>query len=780
MTSSKWNPAARALTWGAAAVVIFSSAMVGLSHAHAAGTPPWTNVQTLSTTTTRSYDPVSIAVTPDGSKQIVVWESTDSGVRTIKSASATLTGGVALWGSTATVATLTASDGRPNIVLSWDGTRATAVWQDQSGDFEKIRSASATISGTTQTWGDASDVNTSNNGIAEVPKVALSAGGDLAVVTWYALISGQYKIMARAAGISGTSQNWEAAEQVLTGFPSGWDAYRPAIDMNDSATGATVAYYAANYALTPNEGGVYSNSATITSGTFPLYIPTVSWGSTGIVNIPGSGGVANDVDVALSNGGLTAIATWTANGSPASVQTNIASIAGNTATWGAVVTLSDPGDSAGSSQVAISNDGSRATAVWSQQTGSNTYVARARSATIAGTTGTWDVATDLSAASGSANSPDVAVSGNGQLATAVWAYASGTNSVNVIQASNAYLNGSTMSWSSRVDLSASSATPAANPSDPYGGFTPQLGLSSDGLVASTVWGWQSGASFSVQTVKANGTCTQSWDGSTQCLPGAPTSASVTAGDSSASLSWTAPADPYGYGITGYAYILFDPSNNSVVRSWTSTGSTATSTTISGLTNGMTYVANIASINAFGQGSSAATSPLFTPSAAPVPGPGPQPSQATTTPAQQIPATPAIPIASPSTSTAVAGVPDNPPVGQVVTPGLRLVSAEVADSAQPRLVKRDLGSTLKTAPIVDAATRVPVSLVTQGLSSNTLYQVKVKVGKSYVDLGGAVTDTNGVAQLPVFQSARAGTVTVALVDPLTGSTTYLKVKFTRGT
>jgi hypothetical protein len=184
MTSSKSNPAARALTWGAAAVVVVSSAMVGFSHAHAAGTPPWTNVQTLSTTTTRSYDPVAIAVTPDGSKQIVLWESTDSGVRTIKSASATLTGGVALWGPTATVATLTDDSSRPNVALSWDGTRATAVWQDVPGTNQLIKSASATISGTTQTWGTPSDVNTSANDLAEVPKVALSAGGDLAVVTW--------------------------------------------------------------------------------------------------------------------------------------------------------------------------------------------------------------------------------------------------------------------------------------------------------------------------------------------------------------------------------------------------------------------------------------------------------------------------------------------------------------------------------------------------------------------------------------------------------------------
>ena len=179
--------------------------MVGLSHAHAAGTPPWTNVQTLSTTTTRSYDPVAIAVTPDGSKQIVLWESTDSGVRSIKSASATLSGGVALWGPTATVATLTDDSSRPDVALSWDGTRATAVWQDVSGINQLIRSGSATISGTSQTWGSAFNVYTAPNSIAGVPKVALSAGGDLAVVTWYATITDQFQILARAAGNYGTA-----------------------------------------------------------------------------------------------------------------------------------------------------------------------------------------------------------------------------------------------------------------------------------------------------------------------------------------------------------------------------------------------------------------------------------------------------------------------------------------------------------------------------------------------------------------------------------------------
>jgi hypothetical protein len=745
--------------------------VVASSHAYAAGTPPWSNIQTLSTSTERSYDPVSIAVTPDGSKQIVLWESADGGVRTLKSASATLTGGVALWGPTATVTTLDDDSGRPTIAVSWDGTRATAVWQDASGNGQRIRSASATISGSLQNWGSANDVYIATSSLAEVPKLALSPGGDLAVVTWYATVSDQYKIFARSAGISGTTQNWEAAEQVLTAFPSDWNAYRPAIAMNDNSTRATVAYYAANYSL--NEGGVYSNSATITPGTAPNYIPTVSWGSTGIVNIPGSGGMATDVDLALSTSGERAIATWTANGSESSVQVSIASISGNAATWGTVTTLSDPAQSAQSSQVDLSNDGLRATAVWSQRTGPNTYIAQARSATISSTTGTWDTATSLSAPTGNGIAPDVAVSSTGQLSTAVWAYSSGIDGLNIIQSSSAYLNGGTMAWSPRVDLSATTATPGVDPTDPYGGFTPQVGLSSDGLVASTVWGWQSGANFSVQAVKANGTCTQSWDGSTQCLPGAPTSASVSVGDSSASLSWIAPQDPYGYGITGYAYLLIDPSNNSVVRSWTSTGSTATSATVSGLTNGTAYVAYIATVNAFGQGSSTAESPSFTPTAAPTP--GTQPSQAASTSIHLSSTTSTTPSAALSPPKVSAGVPDNPLVGQVVAPGVTLVSAKVADRTKPRLVKRDLGPTLKEAPVVDAVVRIPVSMVTQGLSAGTYYGVKIKAEKKYVDLGGTLTDADGVARLPVFQSARAGTLTIALIDSLTGKAAYLKVR-----
>lgn len=772
-----------AILMGTVALVI---AQFGFAPAHAAPTPPWSGPQTISSATSRSYDPVSTAITPDGTKQIIFWESVDSGVITVKSRVANLTGGVTLWGAPSTVATLNDDSSRPNIALSWDGTRATAVWQDTSGSNQLIESASATISGTTQTWGPVETVYTAINTIAEVPKVALSAGGDLAMVAWYAAVSGQYKIMTRAAGVVGTSQYWQASADIFEPIGSGWQSYRPSIAMNDDATKATVAFHSFNGSFT--EGAVYARSSTIVPGSSPAYVPTVSWGSTEFLNVPGSGGRAENVDLALSGDGTKAIATWTNGGPPNIVQINTATISGNTATWSnsGGFTVSDSTQYAGNSQVTMSNDGTRASVVWSQQTGTDTYVTQVRSATVAGISSTWDTAATLSPPSGVSLTPDVAMSNSGLLTTVVWDYSSGipgSHSLYVIQSSNGYdSNGSTaggMVWSPRVTISSDSATPLAVPQDGYGygGARPQIALSSDGLIAATAWDWASGTTFSVQAAKANGICTQSWDGSTECLPGAPTSVSVTAGDSSASFSWTAPTDPYGYGITGYAYELVDTSTSTVVRPLTLTGSTGTSMTLSGLTNGATYIAYISTVNNFGFSASDTASSSFTPVAAPAPATPSAPG--TSTQSQQPTPTSPGSVTPSATPMVIAGKPDNPVTPEVIAPGFTIVSAAVADNTQPRMVKREPASTLKDAPVLRGTTGEPLSLVTQGLTANTNYSVKVKIDNKYVTLGSALSDATGLAQLPVFRTSEKGRVTIALINPSTGATTYLKVRFTKG-
>jgi hypothetical protein len=132
----------------------------------------------------------------------------------------------------------------------------------------------------------------------------------------------------------------------------------------------------------------------------------------------------------------------------------------------------------------------------------------------------------------------------------------------------------------------------------------------------------------------------------------------------------------------------------------------------------------------------------------------------------------------SSTTLIAGRPDNPPIAQVLAPGLVLVSATTAGETPTRLIKREPTTTLKAAPVLRSEVGRPISLVAQGLSPTTQYLVKVRVSNRYVTLGGAMTDSSGMARLPVFTSSRPERTTLALVDPITGQTSYLKVSIQR--
>ena len=90
------------------------------------------------------------------------------------------------------------------------------------------------------------------------------------------------------------------------------------------------------------------------------------------------------------------------------------------------------------------------------------------------------------------------------------------------------------------------------------------------------------------------------------VPGAPTSVTATAGNTSASVAFTAPADT-GYpanGITGYTV-------TSSPGSFTATGA-ASPLTVTGLTNGTSYTFTVTATNASGTGPASAASSAVTP------------------------------------------------------------------------------------------------------------------------------------------------------------------------
>ncbi len=93
-------------------------------------------------------------------------------------------------------------------------------------------------------------------------------------------------------------------------------------------------------------------------------------------------------------------------------------------------------------------------------------------------------------------------------------------------------------------------------------------------------------------------------------PGAPTSATAIAGDTSAAVSWTAPADPGSYPISTYQ-VTATPGSRSCMTS-------TLTCEVSGLTNGTTYTFTVKALNGAGWGDWSASSNAVTPQAAPKP------------------------------------------------------------------------------------------------------------------------------------------------------------------
>ncbi|WP_375474894.1 fibronectin type III domain-containing protein [uncultured Jatrophihabitans sp.] len=138
----------------------------------------------------------------------------------------------------------------------------------------------------------------------------------------------------------------------------------------------------------------------------------------------------------------------------------------------------------------------------------------------------------------------------------------------------------------------------------------------------TVTGLANGTAYEFQVAAINSVGTGAYSAASSAVtpapptaPGAPTAVHATAGNASATVSWTAPASNGGAAIIGYD-LEYSANNGGTWASVSPSFHTSTATTgnVTGLTNGTTYEFRVAAINSAGAGAYSAASAPITPSA----------------------------------------------------------------------------------------------------------------------------------------------------------------------
>jgi hypothetical protein len=230
------------------------------------------------------------------------------------------------------------------------------------------------------------------------------------------------------------------------------------------------------------------------------------------------------------------------------------------------------------------------------------------------------------------------------------------------------------------------------------------------------------------------------------VPAAPTGLTVTAGNASAALSWTAPTGVIAQApITDYRE-QYSNDNGATWTTFTAAASTATSATVTGLTNGTAYTFRVAAVNGVGVGAYSAASSAVTPT---------------------------------------AGTPPNAPTSLTATAGNAQIALSWTAPSAPG-TSAITGYTVEYTPSGGSAQTVSTgstgtSYTLTGLTNGTAYTVRV-AGVSAAGTGNYSGTATGTPAAIVFNSIQAnwtgtGSSSDKLTPPQTGNTSGFPGAFT---
>ena len=207
---------------------------------------------------------------------------------------------------------------------------------------------------------------------------------------------------------------------------------------------------------------------------------------------------------------------------------------------------------------------------------------------------------------------------------------------------------------------------------------------------------------------------------------APTSVIGATGDEQIALSWTAPANEGGASITDYVIAYAEDSATPDWQIVEEGESTATTATVTGLTNGTAYIFRVAAVNSFGTSApSAASDPVY-----------------------------------------ASGVPGAPSITSVISRDAALTVA--FDAASSPIAIERYEYQLDGGPWV-ATAEAESPLLISGLSNGSTYDVRVR-GVNAIGAGAASTPVSGMA------ISTPGAPTIDAVSPTIGGAS---IEFTPG-
>lgn len=432
-----------------------------------AAVPTWGTTSTISSTTTDSNNP-QVSLSADGTKASAIWERLGT-TWVIDTKSASVNYNTATFGSPATLSTTTNNASTPQIVVSADGTKALAVWTYNDGTHTVIQAATATLSGNTATWSAVATIS-DNTQDAAVPEAALSSDGTEAVVVWRRNNGTVNTIQAKTGSITSNLATWSAASNLSDGTNA---ADSPHVALSSDGSKALAVWKGSDGAHTI----IQASAAAIASN-------TATWSAS--ANLSDTTQDASEAQLSMAPDGLTAVAVWKrSNGTHTVIQSAAATIASGVAAWGTATDLSDGTQDATRPQIARAATANQAIAVWVRNDGTHTVI-QSSAATFAGNVATWGTVSVLSNNAQNADSPQIAVSADGTKSIAVWKRSNGAR--DVIQSATATVSGVAATWTVVTDLSDSNQHAEL----------PQVAFSSSGDRAIAVWRRYSGEHWVVQ------------------------------------------------------------------------------------------------------------------------------------------------------------------------------------------------------------------------------------------------------------------------------------------